>query len=548
MRRLFGGLGSFPSYFLRLREVNRRGPKVYGPAPSPLEPFSVERFRRVLDEGAQLVDARPIEAFAGGHIPGALAIELRPAVRHLAGLARRCRPAARLRARPACRTAPSWSARRSRWATSAWPASWPAACRPGRPPASRAALRGGPRRAGAWARPRRAPERPSSRPAICPAPEPRGARAAACASGGHRARTAHRDVRARPPLDDRRQRAGRRGPPRSPVAIGGPVDWAEANGRRLVTGPDRERDDSREQSSRPMSPDRDMPARRGMIDRLRFGTYLAPNMLPVYEAIADAVGRRLGIETELVVETDYDSCARGQERRLLRLQPALRRFRAPGDLAGAPRRRPVLQGERYGGRPIYFSDVIVHRDSPFRSFLDLRGCSWAYNEPLSHSGYGITRYHLVRPRRDPGFFGEVIEAGFHEESIRMVAARDVDASAIDSQVLAVATPRRPVAGRLLRVIDALGPSTIQPVAVSKRLPPELRERIRRRWSRCTRMPACRRPLLSAWWSASCPWGPKLRRHPHDAAGLRGRRVHAVGVTLVAPPCPAACPDSARQRL
>jgi len=93
----------------------------------------------------------------------------------------------------------------------------------------------------------------------------------------------------------------------------------------------------------------------------------------------------------------------------------------------------VLDGDRYGGRPIYFSDVIVHRDSAFRSFADLRGRSWAYNEPLSHSGYGITRYHLLRMGETGGYFGEVIEAGFHEESIRMVARGEVHASAIDSQ-------------------------------------------------------------------------------------------------------------------
>jgi phosphonate transport system substrate-binding protein len=76
-----------------------------------------------------------------------------------------------------------------------------------------------------------------------------------------------------------------------------------------------------------------------------------------------------------------------------------------------------------------------------------------------------------------GFFGNVIEAGFHEESIRMVADREVDASAIDSQVLAVALRDDPSLARSLRIIDALGPSTIQPVAVSKRVPLDLRRRI-----------------------------------------------------------------------
>ncbi len=114
--------------------------------------------------------------------------------------------------------------------------------------------------------------------------------------------------------------------------------------------------------------------------------------------------------------------------------------------------------------------MIVHRDSPFRSFLDLRGRSWAYNEPLSHSGYGITRYHLVELGETHGFFGEVVEAGFHETSMRLVAAGEVDASAIDSQVLAVALRDDPSLARSLRIVDALGPSTIQPVAVSKRVP------------------------------------------------------------------------------
>jgi hypothetical protein len=48
------------------------------------------------------------------------------------------------------------------------------------------------------------------------------------------------------------------------------------------------------------------------MDRLRFGTYLAPNIMPVYEVLTEEVGRRLDIRTELVVETDYESCKRDE--------------------------------------------------------------------------------------------------------------------------------------------------------------------------------------------------------------------------------------------
>jgi phosphonate transport system substrate-binding protein len=213
------------------------------------------------------------------------------------------------------------------------------------------------------------------------------------------------------------------------------------------------------------------------MNRLRFGTYLAPNMLPVYQAIADEVGRRLGIATELVVETDYESCAQDKNEVCFVCSLPYIEFERQGISPAVPIAAPVLEGDRYGDKPIYFSDVIVHRDSPFGSFLDLRGRSWAYNEPHSQSGYGITRYHLVELGETHGFFGSVIAAGFHEESIRMVAGGEVDASAIDSQVLGVALRDDPSLARSLRIIDSLGPSTIQPVAVSKRVPLELRRRI-----------------------------------------------------------------------
>ncbi|HWB71313.1 MAG TPA: rhodanese-like domain-containing protein, partial [Egibacteraceae bacterium] len=74
---LLGGLGSYPPYFLRLREVNRAGPRLYGPARPALAGLSVGEARRALHAGAELVDVRPIEGFAAGHVPGSLSIPLR---------------------------------------------------------------------------------------------------------------------------------------------------------------------------------------------------------------------------------------------------------------------------------------------------------------------------------------------------------------------------------------------------------------------------------------------------------------------------------------
>lgn len=70
--------GSYPTYFGRLREVNRRGPRVLGGVP-PLAQLGLEEVDRLRESGAELIDARSITAFAAGHAPGALSIALRPA-------------------------------------------------------------------------------------------------------------------------------------------------------------------------------------------------------------------------------------------------------------------------------------------------------------------------------------------------------------------------------------------------------------------------------------------------------------------------------------
>ncbi|HZJ49649.1 MAG TPA: MBL fold metallo-hydrolase [Actinomycetota bacterium] len=77
--RLLAGYGSHPDYFLRLRTVNKRGPRLYGDHPPPLEPLSPAEVRALIAQGVEVVDARPIADFAAGHIPGSLSNQLRPA-------------------------------------------------------------------------------------------------------------------------------------------------------------------------------------------------------------------------------------------------------------------------------------------------------------------------------------------------------------------------------------------------------------------------------------------------------------------------------------
>jgi hydroxyacylglutathione hydrolase len=76
--QLLGSLGSFPPYFLRLAEINRRGPAVLKAAPALTE-LSPVTVAHLLRDGAVMVDARPVIEYAAGHVPGSLSIPLRDA-------------------------------------------------------------------------------------------------------------------------------------------------------------------------------------------------------------------------------------------------------------------------------------------------------------------------------------------------------------------------------------------------------------------------------------------------------------------------------------
>jgi rhodanese-related sulfurtransferase len=77
VRVLLASLGSYPAYFDRLAEVNRRGPDLIR-TPPRLPLLDASQVRRLLADGANLVDVRPVRDYAAGHVTGSVSVHLRP--------------------------------------------------------------------------------------------------------------------------------------------------------------------------------------------------------------------------------------------------------------------------------------------------------------------------------------------------------------------------------------------------------------------------------------------------------------------------------------
>ena len=201
----------------------------------------------------------------------------------------------------------------------------------------------------------------------------------------------------------------------------------------------------------------------------------------IYARLAEYLSRKTGIQTEFVSGLAYSTINNMLEAGTVHCgfisglpyvllhdspQPAAHLIAAP-----------IMKAARYQGQPKYFSDLIVRQDSPYQSLQDLKGRTYVYNDEISNSGYNLPRYRMLQLGLTKGFFGKVLRSGSHEESIRMVAAGEADASFVDSLVIDYDREKGLGHAHEVRVIESVGPSGIAPLVASARMPTDLRDKL-----------------------------------------------------------------------
>src|ERR671937_2088953 len=92
---------------------------------------------------------------------------------------------------------------------------------------------------------------------------------------------------------------------------------------------------------------------------LVFATFLAPSIRPAYQFIAQRVGDALGQPVELVTGESLEQLREGEVDFAFVCGLPYVRLRREAHRSVSLVAAPVLEGDRYQGRPIYFSDVIV---------------------------------------------------------------------------------------------------------------------------------------------------------------------------------------------
>jgi ABC-type phosphate/phosphonate transport system substrate-binding protein len=132
---------------------------------------------------------------------------------------------------------------------------------------------------------------------------------------------------------------------------------------------------------------------------LKLASCMAENCEPFCQNIAAYIQSRLGIKTAYVNDIPWQERERlFDEGQIQILWLCGLPYVHKADLRENDMELlavPVPAGSQYCGQPVYFSDVIVREESPFRSFEELRGAVWAYNEP--GRTLATTSFELIYP-------------------------------------------------------------------------------------------------------------------------------------------------------
>lgn len=195
----------------------------------------------------------------------------------------------------------------------------------------------------------------------------------------------------------------------------------------------------------------------------------------LYQELFTYMSKKLGIPVKLVQRETYKEI--NDMLREGRIDAAL--VCSGAYVEGSEFGMELLVAPTVNGAAVYYSYLIVPKDSDTTSFEQLRGKKFAFSDPLSNSGKLVPTYRLAKMNETPAsFFSMYIFTYNHDKSIEAVAEKLVDGANVDSLIWDYLQETRPQLTAKTKIIEKSPPYGINPVVVSKNLNPALKEKLK----------------------------------------------------------------------
>lgn len=211
--------------------------------------------------------------------------------------------------------------------------------------------------------------------------------------------------------------------------------------------------------------------------RIAVGGMITPkDGVAYYRQFLEYVQEKLGTKVVYVDREDY-----AEVNEMLRTKQLDAAFVCSGPYVDGHKQfnLELLVAPQAYGATVYYSYIIVAKDSPIQSFSELRGRKFAFTDPLSNTGKLVPTYMLAKINETPeSFFSSFIFAKFHDKAIKAVAQGVVDAAAVDSLIWEYLNKINPEFTSKTRIIEKSPPYAIPPVVVNRDLDPELKKQLK----------------------------------------------------------------------
>lgn len=212
--------------------------------------------------------------------------------------------------------------------------------------------------------------------------------------------------------------------------------------------------------------------------RIAVGGMITPKEgLAYYRHFLDYIEEKSGLKVDFVDRDDY-----AEINNMIRNGELEAAFVCSGPYVDGHKEfgMELLVAPQAYGKTVYYSYIIVAKNSAVKSFEDLRGKRFAFADPLSNSGKLVPTYMLARMNETPEtFFSSYIFTYKHDKSIQAVAQGVVDGAAVDSLIWEYLNRTNPEFTSKTRIIKKSPPYAIPPVVVPRSLAPLIKERLKR---------------------------------------------------------------------
>jgi ABC-type phosphate/phosphonate transport system substrate-binding protein len=135
---------------------------------------------------------------------------------------------------------------------------------------------------------------------------------------------------------------------------------------------------------------------------------------------------------------------------------------------------PVPSPAAYGGKPRYWSELVVHVDSGIETIEQTFGRRLALTTPESQSGYAAPLHDLMAYAGDKPLYREVVAPVLTPMgALRAVIDRQVEVAPVDSYAFALMQRHAPELTRQVRVVMRTEPTAIPALVASGNASPAI---------------------------------------------------------------------------